>query len=158
MLMRATARRQLARRLRAVFDDDNPNEAYGATGRGADEGLSTVEAVLTVPVLVAMVLAIVQTALWWYAHQVAATAADEAARTARAYASTAATGQARGAGYLGRVDPDSSTLRARHVQVTRTATTVTVRITGAVVSVVPFLSPDVDVTVTAPVERYVPSG
>jgi Flp pilus assembly protein TadG len=124
----------------------------------ADDGMSTVEAVFTVPVMVTMVLAIVQAALWWYAHQLAATAADEAARTARAYASTAAAGQLRGTNYLGTVDPDSSTLRTRQVTVTRNATKVTVRVTGEVVSIVPFLSPHVDVTVTAPVERYVASG
>lgn len=149
MLMCAPVRRGPRGRLRAVLD--------GEDGHG-DEGLSTVEAVFTVPVMVIMVLAIVQAALWWYGRQVASTAADEAARTARAYASTAADGQARGRDYISTVDPDSSTLRTRHVYVTRTATTVTVRVTGQVVSIVPFLSPDVDVTVIAPVERYVPSG
>jgi Flp pilus assembly protein TadG len=120
--------------------------------------LSTVEAVLTVPVMVAMVLAIVQAALWWYARQVAATAADEAARAAGAYSSTAAAGEARGAHYIATVDPSSSTLRGRQVQVTRTATTVTARVTGKAVSLLPFLTPQVRVTVTAPVERYVPSS
>lgn len=156
--MIAPIRRQPADRLSVALNDNLDESDGGEIVRDGDEGLSTVEAVLTVPVMVGMVLAIVQAALWWYAHQVAATAADEAARAARAYASTAAAGQARGTEYLGTVDPDSSTLRTRHVTVTRTATTVTVRVTGDVVSIVPFLSPDVDVTVTAPIERYVPSG
>ena len=154
MLMRAPTH-GLRGRLRTVLDDESG--AAGPRGRG-DEGLSTVEAVFTVPVMVIIVLAIVQAALWWYGRQVASTAADEAARTARAYAATAADGQARGRDYISTVDPDGSTLRSRHVYVTRTATTVTVRVTGEVVSIVPFLNPDVDVTVTAPVERYVPSG
>jgi Flp pilus assembly protein TadG len=129
-----------------------------AARNGDDEGMSTVEAILTVPVMVAMVLAIVEIALWWYARQVAGTAADEAARTARAFASTAAAGESRGASYLDTVDPDNSTLVHRHVHVTRTATTVTVRVDGDVVSLLPFLTPNVSVTVTAPVERYVPAG
>lgn len=143
--MRVLGRRQL---------DTLPTEQT----RDDDEGITTVEAILTVPVMVAMILAIIEVALWWYARQVASTAADEAARTARAYASTNAAGESRGASYLTTVDPGNTTLRHPHVHVTRTATTVTVQVTGQVVSIVPFLTPDVSVTVTAPVERYVPAG
>jgi Flp pilus assembly protein TadG len=153
VLTPAPSRRWPSDRPRGVRDDDVRAER----GRG-DDGLSTVEAVFTVPVMVLMVLAIVQAALWWYARQVASTAADEAARAARAYASTAAAGESRGADYMTTVDPDNSTLRARHVQVTRTATTVTVHVTGQVASLIPFLNPGVSITITAPVERYVPSG
>jgi Flp pilus assembly protein TadG len=126
--------------------------------RQGDRGLSTVEAVFTVPIIVLLVFGIVQTALWWYARQVASTAADEAARAARSYAANAAAGESRGKTYLGTVDHGGNALRHPHVQVTRTAATVTVQVSGNVVSLVPFVSPSVTVTVTAPVERYVPSG
>lgn len=149
--MRTPAPRSARARLRAVVHGDSSGR-----GRDGEWGLSTVEAVLIVPVMVAMVLGIVQAALFWYAHQIAATAADQAARAAAAYSATDTAGQAIGASYIAAVDPHDATLHDRNVDVTRTATTVTVRVTGHVVSIIPFLSPDVHVTVTAPVERYVP--
>jgi Flp pilus assembly protein TadG len=157
--MPTPTRRATRARLRAVVGDDTHGAGRdsSAFGRGRDRGMSTVEAVLTVPVMVAMVLGIVQAALWWYAHQVAETAADQAARSAAAYSSTGPAGASRGTDYISAVDPHEDTLRDHQIHITRTATTVTVRVTGQVVSLVPFLSPDVHVTLTAPVERYVPS-
>lgn len=124
----------------------------------SDEGYSTVESVLSVPVMVFVIIAIVEVALWWYARQEASAAADEAARVARAYAATAAQGEDRGNSYIRTVDPHSSVLQSAVVHVTRSARTVTVEVTGHVTSLIPFLSPDVDVTVTAPNERFVPSA
>ena len=52
-------------------------------GRG-DRGASTLEVVLIVPGLLLVTLVPLHTGLWWQARNVAAAAADEGARAARA--------------------------------------------------------------------------
>lgn len=123
-----------------------------------DRGFSTVEAVFTVPVIVLMILGAVQIGLYWYSRQLAATAAQEAARTARSYNSSASAGQTEGYSYLSKVDSDGTALHNPSVQVTRGARTVTVQVKGSIVSLVPWVTPTVTVTVTGPTETYVPSG
>jgi Flp pilus assembly protein TadG len=120
-----------------------------------DRGVSTLEAVITTPIVVLMILAIVQAGLYYYAQRLAASAAQEAARQARAYNSTADEGHARGATYLGQVDT-GDVLHDPAFTITRTSRTVTVRVTGKVVSLVPFWTPTVSVQVQGPVEHYVP--
>jgi Flp pilus assembly protein TadG len=123
-----------------------------------DRGLGTVEAVLTVPVIVLMIVGAVQVGLWWYSRQMAETAAQEAARVARSYNATAAAGQAEGYSYLSKVDGGGTALQNPTIQVTRGATTVTVTVKGDVASLVPWVSPTVTITVTSPREAYVPAG
>jgi Flp pilus assembly protein TadG len=125
---------------------------------GGDRGIGTVEAVLTVPVIVLMILGAVQIGLWWYSRQLAETAAQEAARTARSYAATSAAGQAEGYSYLSKVDGGGTALRNPSIQVTRAAQTVTVTVKGDIVSLVPWVSPTVTITVTSPIEAYVSAG
>ena len=125
---------------------------------GDDRGIGTVEAVLTVPVVVLMILGAVQVGLWWYSRQLAETAAQEAARTARSYAATAAAGRAEGYSYLSKVDAGGTALHHPSIQVTRGARTVTVTVKGDIVSLVPWVSPTVTITVTSPLEAYVPAG
>lgn len=123
-----------------------------------DRGFGTVEAVLTVPVIVLMILGAVQVGLWWYSRQLAQTAAQEAARTARAYLSTADAGRAEGYSYLNKVDSGGTALNHPSIHVTRGAKTVTVTVKGDIVSLVPWVSPTVSIAVTAPIETYVPAG
>ena len=123
-----------------------------------DRGFGTVEAVLTIPVMVLMIVGTVQIGLWWYSHQLAQTAAQEAARTARSYLSTADAGQAQGYSYLNKVDSGGAALHHPAITVTRGAKSVTVTVKGDIVSLVPFVSHTVSITVTAPIETYVPSG
>ena len=137
---------RLRRRVRELHASDN------------DRGFGTVEAVLTVPVIVLMILGAVQVGLWWYSRQLAETAAQEAARAARSYNSTAGAGQAEGYSYLSKVDGDSTALRNPSIRVRRGARTVTVQVKGHIVSLVPWVSPTVTITVTSPVETYVPAG
>jgi Flp pilus assembly protein TadG len=126
--------------------------------RDDDRGIGTVEAVLTVPVIVLMILGAVQVGLWWYSRQLAETAAQEAARAARSYSATAGAGQAEGYSYLNKVDAGGTGLHNPSIRVTREAQTVTVTVTGDIVSLVPWASPTVTITVTSPVENYVPAG
>jgi Flp pilus assembly protein TadG len=121
-----------------------------------DRGLATVEVLFVLPIVVLVILGIIQTAMWWYDRQVAATAAQEAARYARYYTATAADGQRRGYEYLHLVQGDGQSLRNVHVEVTRTATTVTVTVSGDTLGLMPWVHPHISETATGPVERYVP--
>ena len=123
-----------------------------------EHGISTVEAVLTIPVIVLIILGATQIALYYYSHQLARTAAQEAARTARSYLSTADAGQAEGYSYLNKVDSGGTALHHPVVTVIRGGKSVTVTVKGDIVSLVPFVSPTVTITVTAPIETYVPAG
>src|SRR4051794_25511254 len=125
--------------------------------RERDAGLSTLEAVFTVPVIMLMILGIVQAGMWWYARQVALTAAQEGARAARAYEASNADGAAKANSYLSQVDGGTgSILNDPQISVRRSGDTVTVEVRGHVVTLVPGLSVSIDVTSTGPAEVFVP--
>jgi hypothetical protein len=89
--------------------------------------------------------------MWGVASYGARLAAHHAAQASRVYGSTAAAGQSEANLML-----DSTVgrkLRDAQVTVTRTVTTVTVRITGHAQQVIPGFDPLVTVTVSVPVER-----
>jgi Flp pilus assembly protein TadG len=119
-----------------------------------DGGYSVVEAAILFPLLLLLVMVVFQTALWWHARHLAQAAAQEGARVARTYQGSAAAGQAQAEDYLNALG--SRLLPQRTVDVSRTATTVTVRVRARVIGIVPGLRLDVDETSASPVERYVP--
>lgn len=120
-----------------------------------EAGYSAIEAVITFPVLILLVMFVVQFALLWHGRNVAEAAAQDGLRNARGYASTAALGQADAQGYLAQVAPNL--LPQPTVTVQRTDTTVTVRVTSNVLSLIP-LGLTVDESAAGPVERYVGPG
>lgn len=123
-----------------------------------DSGLALLESVLTIPVAFIMILAVLQAGLWWYARQLAATAADEAARAARAYQATPADGTRSGTTYIAQVDGHGSrVLLAPTITVDRGATTVTVHVHGHVPALLPFLPTQVDEQATGPIENFQPA-
>jgi len=122
-----------------------------AAHRRRDRGAASVELVLATPLLMVLLMAAVQFAIWQHAAHMARAAANEGLQTARAYGSSAAAGKA-----------DTTTILAslsgnvlHHPQVTasRNTTTASVTVTGRASSVIPGLSLPVTITVTAPVER-----
>ena len=119
-----------------------------------DEGAGAAEVVIAVPLLMLLILAIVQFALWANASAVAWAAAGEALATARVQGSSAAAGQQRARQVLGQLG--AAALASPQVSVTRTADSATVQITATAEHVIPFLTMPVRVTVTGPVERFVP--
>lgn len=118
-----------------------------------DRGYSVLEAAITLPIIFFMLMLVVQWAIVWHSRNVAQAAAQEALRSAQSYQSTAGTGQANGNNYLAQVAPHA--LGQGCVKVTRSATTVTVRVHCKVMSVIPFGSYYATETVSGPVERYV---
>ena len=119
-----------------------------------DDGYSVLEAAITLPVIVLVLMMIVQWAIVWHTRNIANAAAQEALRTAEQYNSTAAAGKQDGETYLSQVAPH--VLPRGCVSVQRTATTATVHVRCRItLSVVPFGTYWVDETVSGPIERYV---
>jgi hypothetical protein len=124
-------------------------------GAGRDGGAGAAELAVAMPLLMLLLLAIVQFALWQYSVHVAASAARQAAEAARARGAAGDAGQSRARvvlDQLGRtvlVDP--------RVAVDTGAETVTVRITGHAVSLIPGLAPRVDVRTSGVIERFRPA-
>jgi len=118
-----------------------------------DAGYNPLEAAIITPIIIVFTMLIVQFALLWHGRHVAEAAAQAAARSAAAYTSTAAVGQADGASYLAQVAPHLLTGAA--VRVDRGPQSVTVRVTATVPSVIPFGTFTVTETATAPVEVFV---
>jgi Flp pilus assembly protein TadG len=123
----------------------------------SDRGAGAAEIVIAVPLLMLLILLIVQFAIWAHASSVAQATAEEALAAARVQGGSAAAGQQRAQQVLGQIG--SSVLISPQVSVTRTATTTTVQITGTAEDVlpVPGLALPVHITVTGPVERFVPA-
>jgi Flp pilus assembly protein TadG len=119
-----------------------------------DRGAGAAEVVIAVPLLMLLILAIVQFAVWAHASSVAQATAEEALAAARVQGSSAAAGQQRASQVLGQIG--GAVLVAPQVSVTRTAASATVQITATAEHVIPFFSMPVHVTVTGPVERFVP--
>lgn len=112
-----------------------PGRARNA--RAADDGSSTVELAVVTPVIMLVLMVIVQFAVYFCALHVAqAAAAQAAAGTSREYGQTG-DGTAEAHRILGTVG--TGFLTATNVAVTRTVALTTVRISGSVVTVVPFL-------------------
>jgi Flp pilus assembly protein TadG len=124
--------------------------------RDGEGGYSIVEAVITLPALILFVFTVVQYGLVWHARHVAEAAAQDGLRAARAYQATTGDGQAAAADYLHQVAP--RLLTSTDVSVTRSTTTVTVRVRGQVLSAIPGAHFTVNETVTGPVERFVAPG
>jgi hypothetical protein len=124
--------------------------AAALCGRGDDRGeIAANTAIFTVAVLLLFVA--MQFGLWFYAREVAGAAAQHAVDAARVETGSADLGAATAHDYLEQVGG----LESPAVSVTRGAEAVTVTVTGQAVSMVGFLDPPIEVTVTAPVERIV---
>jgi len=124
---------------------------------GGDRGAGSPEIVIATPLLMLLILMVIQFGIWAHATHVAEATAEEALAAARVQGGTAADGQQRASQVLAQIG--SAVLTSPHVIVTRTATTTTVRITATAERVVPLpgLALPVTITVTGPVERFVPA-
>src|SRR6478609_5148768 len=104
----------------------------------SDRGFTALEATIAIPVAFTLILISVQFVLIWHARHVATDAAQDGLHTSTGYRSTPAAGHAVATDQLAKVAPHL--LSGTTVAVDRGPTTVTVRVTGTVASVVPLLS------------------
>lgn len=121
--------------------------------RQPDAGYSTVEAVITLPVIIILTMLVVQFALLWHGRHLAHAAAEEGLRAGSGYQSNAGAGRSEADKYLHALAPRM--LSRTRVTASRNTDTATVRVQAHVLSVIPFGSFDVDETVSGPVERFV---
>lgn len=126
------------------------------TGQDRDRGSVTLEAAIIVPVAVVVTFLVVQFVLVWHGRHVAQAAAQSAARAAASYHSNDAAGQAAGDRYLAEVAP--TLLPGRTVSITRDGAAATAVVHSQVLTVVPFLSFDVEERATVPLEEFTPAA
>ena len=121
--------------------------------RGEGErGSSSVEAIIILPVLFGIFFIIIQGAVWLQAGNIAQSAATSAYNAARLFDGTTSDGAA--AGYA-TADQAGSILSNTVVTIDRTATTVTVTVSGDAPTLIPGMTTHVERTVSGPVERWV---
>ena len=121
--------------------------------RARDErGAVAIEFLLIISMLIVVFLLMLQYAVKAHAHRIATAAAEEALAATAAYDGTPTDGRQAANQVLTDVAPG---LEDTKVAVTRTATTVTVTLTGRVTQLIPFLPVEVIVHVERPVERFV---
>lgn len=118
-----------------------------------ESGESMVQTVILAPALFLLIMGVIQVALIAHAQNVAEAAAQEGAAAAREFNATEADGRAKAASALAALGPRM--LTGRRVVVDRTATTVTVTVTGRALTLVPGFGRTIVETSSGPVERYV---
>jgi Flp pilus assembly protein TadG len=123
-------------------------------GGGSDRGSSSVEFAILFPIIVTLLLAGPQLAMWYFAREAADAAAHAGARAASVSGAAGGAGQEAADQYLARLG--TGTITRYSVEEQDTATTVTVHVTAEVPNVIPLpgFAPTVDVTVTRGKERF----
>lgn len=119
-----------------------------------DRGAVSAELVIATPLLLLILLAIVQFALWSHATHIAQAAAAQGLAVARAQHGTAAAGTASAQQLLDQLA--QGPLTGTNVVAERGAESASVRVSGTATSVFPFLSLPVHAEAAGPVERFVP--
>lgn len=117
-----------------------------------DEGLTSTDLAVVMPVLIALVLVPFQVGLWWHAHQVAHAAAREAVDAAQVADSTEEHGIQAAEWFL----EAAGNLTEPQVSIIRTVDTVTVQVTGRAPRLLPGFDWQVTAEAAGPVERFIP--
>ena len=112
----------------------------------------TVQLVVLMPALFALMFAGVQAAMFYHGRTVAIAAAQEGARAAAAQNGTIGAGEAAASAFVAAAGGEG-VLRAVTVSSSRSATTATTVVTGSILSVIPGWTPTVTQSASAPVER-----
>jgi Flp pilus assembly protein TadG len=119
-----------------------------------DRGSVSVEFVLATPLLLMMLLAIVQFALWSHATHIAQAAASQGLAAARAHGATPAAGTTAAQQVLDQLG--QGPLTDTNVTSDRTADSASVAVNGVASSVIPFLRSPIHAQALGPLERFVP--
>lgn len=118
----------------------------------SSRGSASVQMVILMPVMFAVMFLGVQAALWYHARTVAAAAAQEGARAAGAETGTASGGITTAADFVAQ-SGGADVIEGASVSGSRTATTATVAVRGRALSVIPGWSLRVNQSVSVPAER-----
>lgn len=126
--------------------------------RRDERGSATLEITVCFPVLLLVIFAVIQGALYYHARDVALAAATDGLTAAQARGGSAAAGRTAAYSFVTRAGGDS-VLRGYAVSTSRSGVNATVTVTGRVPSLFPGL-PNWSVSQTAdgPVERFTQPG
>ena len=117
-----------------------------------ERGSATIELVILLPALFAVMFLGMQAALFYHARSVAIAAAQEGARAASAESGTQSDGVAAADAFVSDAGGDD-VLSGVSVTADRTATTVTVTVIGNSLSVIPGWTPRIEQSASLPTER-----
>ena len=134
----------------------SPLNAWWRGRRWADDrGDTSIQMAIIFPLVLLAALAVIQACMWYYARQIAVTAAREGATAARTYQASPADGVTRARGVLARTAGDS--LRDYDVTASSDGQRVRLTVTGHALSLIPGM-PGLHITQRAsgPKERWVP--
>ncbi|MEU6495687.1 TadE family protein [Streptomyces sp. NPDC046984] len=122
-----------------------------------DRGDTSTQMAIIFPFVLLATVAVIQASMWYYARQIALTAAREGLTAARAYQSSPATGASQARNVLERTAGDS--LRGYSVSVSNNGQRVHVQVSGTALSMIPGV-PGLQVSQSAsgPQERWVNPG
>ncbi|MFJ7905269.1 TadE/TadG family type IV pilus assembly protein [Streptomyces sp. NPDC096198] len=123
-----------------------------------DRGDTAIQMAIIFPFVLLATVAVIQASMWYYARQIALTAAREGLTAARAYQSSPADGAAQARDVLGRTAGDS--LSGYSVSASSNGQRVQVQVSGTAMSMIPGISGlQVTQSASGPVERWtVPGG
>lgn len=122
-----------------------------------DRGDTSVQMAIIFPFVLLATVAVIQASMWYYARQVALTAAREGLTAARSYQSSPADGAAQARAVLGRTAGDS--LSGYSVTAGSNGQRVRVQVTGTALSMIPGVSGlHVSQSASGPVERWTVPG
>ena len=127
---------------------------FAVRGDVDDRGSSAVEFTILFPIIIVLLLAGPQLAMWYFAREAAQAAAGAAARAASVVSAANGDGTAAADSYLAHVG--AGTITSYLVDETDSATTVTIHIHVTVPNVIPLpgFTPSADVTVSRAKERF----
>ncbi|MDT0468493.1 TadE/TadG family type IV pilus assembly protein [Streptomyces gibsoniae] len=122
-----------------------------------DRGETSIQMAIVFPFVLLATAAVIQASMWYYARQIALTAAREGVTAARTYQAGPADGAAQARSVLGRTAGDS--LRGYTVTAGSDGQRVRVQVSGTALSMIPGV-PGLEVTQSAsgPVERWTVAG
>lgn len=121
-----------------------------------DRGSVGAELVIVTPLVLFLLLAIVQFALWSHAAHIAQAAAAHGLAAARVQYGTAAEGSAAAQRVLDQLG--HGPLTSTRIHTTRGAEATSIQVSGHAIAVIPFLHLPVHAQATGPVERFVPEA
>ncbi|MFD5017143.1 TadE/TadG family type IV pilus assembly protein [Streptomyces chartreusis] len=121
--------------------------------RRGDHGETSIQMAIIFPVVLLATVAVIQASLWFYARQIALTAAREGVTAARAYEPSPAEGATRARTVLARTAGDS--LTGYSITASSNGQRVRIEVSGTALSIIPGL-PGLQITQSAsgPVERW----
>jgi Flp pilus assembly protein TadG len=123
-----------------------------------DRGDTSIQMAIIFPFVLLATVAVIQASMWYYARQIALTAAREGATAARAYQAGPGDGAAQAGSVLGRTAGDS--LRNYSVSASSNGQRVQVQVSGTAMSMIPGVAGlQVTQSASGAVERWtVPGG